>query len=61
MEVVPCPGSYGPARLVGGDDFLSLLQEHQSSPLEDPAWALTGLGTCPLGEFCEEEGPEQAR
>lgn len=56
---VPCTRSYGPARLVGGDHFLSLLQEHQSSPLEDPAWALTVLGTCPLGRFYEKEGPEQ--
>lgn len=48
------------ARLVGGDNFLSISQRHSSpSSLEDPAWALTVLGTCPLGRFSEKEGLEQ--
>lgn len=52
---MPCVGAYDPARLVGGDNFLVLLQEHQSSSLEDLAWAITVLGACPFGRFCEEE------
>lgn len=56
---VPHSGSYGPSRLVGGNNFLILLQEHQSLSLEDLAWAITVLGTCPFGRLCEEEGPEQ--
>ncbi|KAK7813342.1 hypothetical protein U0070_015539 [Myodes glareolus] len=35
------------------------LSEHQSLSLENLAWAITVLGTCPFGRLCEEEGPEQ--
>lgn len=50
----------GLARLVGGDNFLSISQRHSSpSSLEDPTGILAVPGTCPLGRLREKEGLEQ--
>lgn len=55
-----CPTANSLARLVAGDNFMSISQRHLSPfSLESPTWILAVLGTCPLGRFCEKEGPEQ--
>ena len=52
QEAWRCPTVNGLARLVGGDNFLSISQRHSSpSSLEDPTGILCVPGTCPLGRL----------